>query len=169
MEAVVKKETENDTVLLHGTALTLQGCGVLISGRSGAGKSDLALRLLYWDGKVKDAARAATGSGFALVSDDQVEVRRQDRCLIANAPAAIAGKMEVRGVGVIDMPFAPQTELRLCVDLVARKDVPRIPEEPQLTREICGIEVPRLLLAPFDASTPIKLMLALRQQMNDFG
>ncbi|HAQ33260.1 MAG TPA: serine/threonine protein kinase, partial [Rhodospirillaceae bacterium] len=73
--------------LIHGTCVALNGVTVLLRGPSGSGKSDLALRLI--DG------------GGRLVADDQTLVEIQGERLVATAPETIAGKMEVRGVGVL--------------------------------------------------------------------
>ena len=70
---------------LHGTTVALDGRAVLISGPSGSGKSDLALRLF--------------DRGFVLVSDDRTIVRKEGSRLFASAPETIKGKLEVRGVG----------------------------------------------------------------------
>ena len=72
---------------VHASTVALDGRAVLISGPSGSGKSDLALRLL--------------DRGFALVSDDQTVVKKQGDALLASAPPSIAGKMEVRGIGIL--------------------------------------------------------------------
>jgi len=74
---------------LHASTVALDGRAVLISGPSGSGKSDLALRLL--------------DRGFILVSDDQTIVRKDGGHLVAGAPPTIAGKLEVRGIGIVDM------------------------------------------------------------------
>ena len=73
----------------HASTVAVDGRAVLITGPSGSGKSDLALRLL--------------DRGFTLVSDDQTIVRREGNKLIASAPPNIAGKLEIRGVGIVEM------------------------------------------------------------------
>lgn len=74
---------------LHASCVAAEGHAVLITGRSGSGKSDLALRLI--------------DRGFTLVSDDRTILRKQDGRLIASAPDTIKGKIEVRGVGILEM------------------------------------------------------------------
>src|SRR5256885_16911508 len=88
---------------LHASSVRLDGRGVLISGPSGSGKSDLALRLL--------------DRGFTLVSDDQTIVRRDDSRLIASAPPTIAGKLEIRGIGIVEMDTAKDVPVALLVEL----------------------------------------------------
>jgi len=133
-------------ILLHGTAVLLRGAGfepgaVLLRGLSGAGKSDLAFRLIE--------------TGGQLISDDQVELERRREKIFAGSVDAIKGLLEVRGVGLLRNDVAPQSPLRLVVDLVRREDVPRLPEAE--TVEILEVQVPRIRLHAFDASTPLKI------------
>ncbi len=122
--------------------------GVLLRGPSGAGKSDLALRLI--DG------------GWRLVSDDQTELRRHGGILYAAAPAAIRGRMEVRGLGIVEMPSAERAELCLVADLVEAAAVERLPE-PAFC-EFLGVRLPCLALDAFAASAAAKLRLAALRQ-----
>jgi HPr kinase/phosphorylase len=132
-------------ILVHGTTVALEGEGVLLRGPSGSGKSDLALRLI--DG------------GARLVADDQTELIRSPNGLIARSPASIAGKMEVRGVGILRVPMVSSVPVRLVVDLVPPGRVERLPE-PQFC-EYLQCSLPLLGLAPFEAATPAKIRLAL--------
>ena len=133
---------------LHATCIAIDGRGVLLRGASGAGKSDLALRLI--------------DQGADLVADDQVDLFDVDGRLTAAAPAAIAGRMEVRGIGVIPMPYLANAEVVLLVDLVPPDAVERMPE-PSLHR-LGRFDVPALALAPFEASAAAKIRLAVRRQ-----
>jgi RNase adaptor protein for sRNA GlmZ degradation len=128
---------------LHATCVALGGAAVLLRGPSGAGKSDLALRL------IADGAR--------LVADDQVELWAEDGRLLARAPAAIAGLMEVRGVGIVPAPALAAAPVELLADLVAAPE--RLPEPGVET--ILGVAIRRIELAPFEPSAPAKLRLAL--------
>ncbi len=97
-----------------------------------------------------------------LVADDQVWVAADENgTLIASPPPALAGKIEVRGIGIVEMPFLRQVALHLVCDLVEAKDVPRMAPEPWERTEIAGIALPALKLAPFEASAPLKLKTAL--------
>lgn len=140
--------------LVHGTCVALGRRGVLLRGASGSGKSDLALRFI---------ALADDAEGSAqLVADDQVFVEaRGDGTLDASAPPAIAGKIEVRGIGIVDMPFIEAARLVLVCDLVKREDVPRMSPDPLERTEIAGVAVPLLRLYAFEPSAPLKLKLAL--------
>lgn len=130
------------TELVHATTVSIGGRGVLISGRPGSGKSDLALRLI--------------DRGATLVADDQTLVRAEAGVAIASAPPAIAGKLEVRGVGIFAVERV-DAALSLCVALA--DTVERLPE-PRV-RMIAGAKLPEIMLDPRPASAPIKVELAL--------
>ena len=130
---------------LHATCIAIGRRGVLLTGASGAGKSDLALRLI--------------DRGAQLVSDDGVVVGLHDGRLIASAPATIANKLEVRGVGIVAMEAAPSAHVALVVALDQQPN--RMPDDPLPRRTIEGIAVPVIALAPFEASTPVKVEQAL--------
>ena len=119
--------------------------GVLLRGPSGAGKSDLALRLI--DG------------GARLVADDQTELRCVDGVLAASPAESLAGKIEVRGVGIVDVPYLDVVSLLLVCDLVAADSILRHPE-PRVVR-LADVELPLLSLAPFEASASAKLRLGV--------
>lgn len=133
-------------IRVHGTAIALGSEGILLRGPSGAGKSDLALRLI--------------DQGARLVADDQTELRRDGDDIVMSAPATITGQIEVRGLGIVAMPSVASAPLRLVVDLVLPEEIERMP----LPRECSYLDctVPLVALAPFEASAPAKLRLALR-------
>ncbi|MDH3596185.1 MAG: HPr kinase/phosphatase C-terminal domain-containing protein [Rhodospirillales bacterium] len=118
--------------------------GVLLRGPSGAGKSDLALRSI--------------DRGWRLVADDQTELRPAGGRLSAASPGAIAGRMEVRGLGIVSVPSTPGATLCLVVDLVSPGLVERLPE-PDF-RKLLGVRLRRLALDPFEVSALAKLRLA---------
>lgn len=129
---------------VHATCVAVDGRGVLITGPSGAGKSDLALRLL--------------DRGFSLVSDDRTCVRLEDGRLVASAPPRIAGKLEVRGIGIVDMEHAPETPLALAVEL--SNAIERLPEDGR-SFSVCGVSLPLVSVDAMTASAPAKVALAL--------
>ena len=130
---------------LHATCVAIGGRGVLLTGASGAGKSDLALRLI--------------DRGAELVSDDGTLVEARDGRLFGSAPATIAGRIEVRGIGIVELPARAAVPVALIVAL--DQPVPRMPDEVLPTRAIEGVALPLIALAPFDASTPVKVEKAL--------
>ena len=132
-------------VLIHASCVALDGRGVLLRDAPGAGKSDLALRLI--------------DAGAALVSDDQVALDDSGDALFAAPPARIAGLLEVRGLGIVTMAYRAPCAVHLVVDLVAPEAVERMPEVE--TIELYGHRVSRVALAPFEASAPAKVRLAL--------
>lgn len=129
----------------RATALAIEGKAVLFEGPSGVGKSDLALRLI---------SRGAT-----LISDDYVDLISSGGKLLASPPKEIAGKLEVRGVGIRDFPFLENIPVALIIALAPRAEVPRMPEE--IFVEILGFRLPKFVLHAFDASTPDKIFLLL--------
>lgn len=141
------------TTLVHATCVALRLPGrtwraVLLRGAPGAGKSDLALRLI--------------DAGGRLVADDQTRITRRGRTLTASAPTVLAGLIEVRGVGIVKMARSQvlaRGPLAMIVDLVPAEHVERLPDPAE--EEVLGVALPLLALAPFEASAPAKLRLAL--------
>ncbi len=131
---------------LHASCVAVDGRAILISGRSGSGKSDLALRLI--------------DRGAALVSDDYTIVRRVSGRLLARAPNNIGGRMEVRGLGILPFPFLSDVPVALLVDL--NLDVVRLPE-PRQHVSLAGCAVPVVAISALESSAPIKVEIALRQ------
>jgi len=130
---------------IHASCIAIDGAGILLRGPSGSGKSDLALRLI--DG------------GAILVADDQVELEVIGGVLFAHPPEVLAGKIEARGIGILEnMPWH-RAPVALTVDLVAREDVERLP--PARTCTIVGVDLPCVQLAPFETSTPAKIRALL--------
>jgi serine kinase of HPr protein (carbohydrate metabolism regulator) len=130
---------------LHASCVAIDGRAVLIEGLSGSGKSDLALRLI--------------DRGAELVSDDYTIVRRDGMQARAAPGPNIEGMIEVRGVGLVRMPHSTDVPIAMIVSLNA--DVERLPDALS-TRSIAGIAVPVVPVAPFEASAPIKVELALK-------
>ncbi|MET0687742.1 MAG: aldolase [Methyloceanibacter sp.] len=140
--------------LVHGTCVALGRRAALLRGASGFGKSDLALRFIALPSD-------ATGAPM-LVADDQVFVEpRGDRAPLVRAPETIAGKIEVRGIGIVDVPFLKEARLVLVCDLVDRPDMPRMAPKPLERTVIAGVTVPLVELNAFEPSAPLKLKLAL--------
>ena len=96
---------------IHGSCVSRESFGVLLLGPPGCGKSDLVLRLLE--------------CGFVLVADDRVNIANG----VASAPPPLVGLLEVRGLGILRLPFVPSTKIALVADLTARAE--RLPS-PQI-------------------------------------
>jgi serine kinase of HPr protein (carbohydrate metabolism regulator) len=129
---------------LHASTVASEGRAVLITGPSGTGKSDLALRLL--------------DRGFELVSDDQTIVRKDGDCLLASAPSNIAGKLEVRGIGIVDMERLDDVPVALVVELTS--EITRLPDDSR-ERLVLGVRLPLVSIDATTASAPSKVALAL--------
>jgi serine kinase of HPr protein (carbohydrate metabolism regulator) len=129
---------------VHASTIASEGRAVLITGPSGAGKSDLTLRLL--------------DRGFTLVSDDQTIVRKDGERLLASAPPNIAGKLEIRGIGIVEMATVGDVPVALLVELTS--EIQRLPDD-SLERPILGINLPLITIDAMTASAASKVALAL--------
>ncbi len=119
---------------VHATAVLLGAAGVLIRGPSSSGKTTLAQSL------VADWRR----TGFAcLVADDRVVLSQRNDRLIASPPAELAGRMELRGRGIVSSGYEPACVVRLVVDIVEDGDLERMPEDGALTEIIDGVRLCR--------------------------
>jgi len=139
-------------MFVHATCVALkQGRAwhaLLLRGPSGAGKSDLALRLIE--------------AGGRLVADDRTHLAKSGKGLVATSPGPLAGLIEVRGIGIVRLSRAQllaRAPLALLVDLVRPDQVERMPEPARET--VLDVDLPVVALAPFEASTVMKLHLAL--------
>jgi HPr kinase/phosphorylase len=122
---------------VHASCVARDGDGVLLIGPSGSGKSDLALRLL--------------ARGFTLVADDRVDIEDG----VAAPPVALAGLLEVRGLGIVRLPHAASARLALVAELN-----PSVERLPAPNRHI-GLDLPLIKLDPATASAPDRVALAL--------
>ena len=135
------------TIQIHASCVEVGGLGVLLRGASGSGKSDLALRLIE--------------AGGRLVADDRTDLALAGGALLASSPSSIAGRLEVRGVGIVELPNVMSTRVGLAADLVAASDIERLPVVRHC--EYLGVEIPLIALAPFESSAAAKLRLAARE------
>jgi serine kinase of HPr protein (carbohydrate metabolism regulator) len=129
---------------IHASTVAVDGRAVLISGPSGSGKSDLTLRLL--------------DRGFTLVSDDQTIVKREGDRLIASAPPTIKGKLEIRGIGIVDMETVESAPVALYVELTS--EIVRLPDDRR-ERPVLGVNLPLISVDAQTASAASKVSLAL--------
>ena len=130
---------------IHGTCVAIGNEAILFRGPSGSGKSDLALRVI--------------NCGGTLVSDDQTIIVRQEDELIMSSPENIRDKIEVRGVGIVNMPAKKEVRLGLVLDMMPSEKIDKIPL-PQFCWYL-GLQVPVLGLHPFENSAPLKVQLAI--------
>lgn len=131
------------------------GRGVLLLGPAGAGKSDLALRLI--------------DDGAKLVADDCTELLRSGPALIARfpsgAPRTLRGRLEVRGIGIVPVARAARVRLCLVVELRSGGTSERFPTGRSFAR--LGVDVPIVVLDPFTASAAAKVRLAVHTPAED--
>lgn len=132
----------------HASCVCINGSGVLIIGPSGAGKSDLTLRLIE-------------NKKAVLVADDQVYLSVENGKLYAAVPETIAGLLEVRGVGIVKMPYMAKTAIKLVVKLCAAPNcIERLPGENFFAFQELKIE--QLDLYPFEVSATDKIVIKLK-------
>ena len=115
----------NGSLIMHATCVDVNGSGVLIVGRSGSGKSSLAINLL--------------ALGSTLVADDQCELVRKNNKIRISKPASLPKSIEIRGVGLVSVPMINETSLDWIVNM-DELEKERMPT-PRFT-EIGGFRVP---------------------------
>ena len=115
----------NGSLIMHASCVDVNGSGVLIVGRSGSGKSSLAINLL--------------ALGSKLVADDQCELVRKNNSFRIFKPASLPKSIEIRGVGLVSVPMVKETSLDWVVNMdeVEKERMPT----PHFT-EIGGFRVP---------------------------
>jgi serine kinase of HPr protein (carbohydrate metabolism regulator) len=133
----------------HATAIILGDRGVLIRGRSGAGKTTLALALV--------AMSRANGRFARLVSDDQVLLEAHGGRLVCRSSEEIAGLAEYRGMGPGRTAFEPGMVIDLVVELVERGLAPRYPERHSVT--LAGCDIPFLVVPEHEIAGPALVVL----------
>ena len=142
-------------IFLHGTCVSVGGEGVLILGEPGSGKSALALRLIDEPGYGISGVLLRS----ELVADDQVIVIRDQDRLMASAPAALRGKLEIRGLGIVTLATPPSVPLALVVKLQDRSAIERLPDPA--TFAILGVALPLVEIDAIQPSAPARLRAAL--------
>jgi HPr kinase/phosphorylase len=130
---------------LHASCVELGGTGVVLLGASGSGKSDLALRLI--------------DAGASLVADDRLTLERRGDLLVGRPAPALAGLLEVRGFGIVRLPWCAESRLGLVVELRPEAPLPRLPEPEAY--ELLGLPLSHLRLDPRAPSAAAKIRLAL--------
>ena len=132
-------------VIANVSCVAVRGRAILIEGSPGSGKSSLALALI--------------DRGAVLVGDDAISVTLDGGHPQACPPPNTAGKLEIRNVGIVDLP-AGEAPLALILEL--GPEAPRFPLEVA-TGEICGVAIPRLRFAPGDAVQALRAEFALEK------
>ena len=140
-------------MLLHASCVSLGGAGLLLLGVPGSGKSSLALRLME--------------RGWSLVADDQVEITPQEHGLAAAPPGPLAGRLEIRGLGVFEALPHAATRLLLVARLRPAGTIARLPEPSRWRAH--GVELPEFPLDAADVAAPEKAAWARRAALGELA
>ena len=130
---------------VHATLIDYNGKGILLTGKSGSGKSDVALRMIM-------------DKGAKLVGDDRIILQRDGNAVLGKAPDILAKKLEVRNVGIVEIEnTTEEVEICLCVELCKDKtSLDRLPQNKYI--DILGVDIPQIELYPFEVSTIHKII-----------
>ena len=132
---------------IHGSCVARMGAAVLVTGPPGSGKSDLVLRLI--------------DRGYMLVSDDRVDI--DDRGA-ASPPESLAGLLEIRGLGIVRLPYRAGIKVALHIELG-----PQGARLPPLAVQDDVLGVPVVRLDPTHASAAARVSLALECALGGLG
>jgi HPr kinase/phosphorylase len=152
--------TNARTASVHASAVKVGNRAVLIRGPSGAGKSRLAFDLIL-------AGRSGQIPPAVLVGDDRVHLDAREGQLVVRAARELAGKIEIRGLGIRRCDFAPEAIVDLIVDLGAT-DAARLPPPEALLAQVYGIEIPRIPIGAGFSPLPL-VVAALTMTANSSG
>jgi HPr kinase/phosphorylase len=136
---------------MHATCVVIGERGILITGPSGSGKSTLAMALM------DDARRR--GHFAACAGDDQIFLESAGGLLVARAPQATLGKLEVYGVGIVAVDAIPSAVIDLVAELVAPEHIERMPPERTLT--LAGVDLPMLRVPRRQAALSAAMVLRM--------
>jgi serine kinase of HPr protein (carbohydrate metabolism regulator) len=145
-----------DRFNLHATAIVVQNTGILFTGPSGSGKSELAFSFMT------EAERC--GLQAALIAYDQIFEYLDGETIIAERPETIAGLLELRGSGIVSLKSIARAPLHFAVTTVLSSENPRLPEDDEVLLLPCGGHLP-LLRIPLSSLTPYGKFAALAQNL----
>ena len=143
----------------HGSVVEVNGIGILIEGPPGSGKTSLLFGILE--------TCQNRNIRSSLVADDQVFLKSVSGRLVARAPDTTAGKAEVRGFGIVNLPYIDETVIQLTVQLADRSNVERM-QEPGY-REILGVSIPAIKVPKFHEAGAVRIVLAQLELLNDIA
>ncbi len=136
---------------MHASFVLWRNKGILFRGKSGSGKSELALKFIE-------------NKGAVLVADDVVVFKMWQNRLIGEAPQNIKGLLEIRNVGISRYDFVNEAEVGLLVNLVSSKEnLERLPKNK--TENILGVEIPAIDLYAEDTTILEKIIVKLRDNL----
>lgn len=129
---------------IHATLISFHNKGILFIGKSGAGKSDVALRMIM-------------EKGATLVADDRVDLEYLDGVLYGSCPQNIQGLLEIRNVGIGQFEYKSKEKISLCIELCEDKNaLERLPNDEYV--DFLGVSVTKLKLYAFDCSILCKII-----------
>jgi HPr kinase/phosphorylase len=137
---------------IHASCVIWGGVGILIRGPSGSGKSRLAHFLIN--------RTPLFGKQAQLVGDDRIILEKRGDALFALVPEPIAGLLEVRGLGLIRLPYLEECRLGLVIDLCPKEDIPRLPFPEEFRTELEGVSLPRCFSASPEATLDVLLTMS---------
>lgn len=136
---------------MHASFVLWRNKGILFKGKSGSGKSELALKFIE-------------NKNAVLVADDVVALKTRQNKLWGYAPENIRGLLEIRNVGISRYEFAAEAEVSLLVNLVQYKEnLERLPKNK--TENILGVEIPAIDLYANDTTILEKIIVKLRDNL----
>lgn len=151
-----------DATLIHATTVYLDGYGVIISGASGIGKSSMAVELLS-EAHGFDFILLNSGNNI-LVADDQTQIVRTDvggqKQILAYCPKNIQGLLEIRGLGIISVPFKSPVTVHLYVEIVNRMP-PRMPAKQMQKITVLDVKIPYIQIFKDDRMPNARIRAAL--------
>ena len=134
------------TAIVQASVVAIDGRALMLDGPPGSGKSSLALALI--------------GCGAQLIGDDGVTLTRDGDTIMASPPPNIAGLLEIRGVGLVEMPLAAPTPLALILTLgEAGARLPKMAGE----RDVLGLAIPHLAFEPGSIAPAERAEWAMRK------
>lgn len=136
---------------VHASLVLWKNKGILFKGKSGSGKSELALKFIE-------------NKNAVLVADDVVALKTRNNTLWGSAPLNIRGLLEIRNVGISKYEFAAEAEINLVVNLVLSKEnLERLPKNK--CENILGVEIPAIDLYAEDTTILEKIIVKLRDNL----
>lgn len=136
---------------MHASLVLWKNKGILFKGKSGSGKSELALKFIE-------------NKNAVLVADDVVALKTRNNTLWGSAPLNISGLLEIRNVGISKYEFAAEAEINLVVNLVLSKEnLERLPKNK--CENILGVEIPAIDLYAEDTTILEKIIVKLRDNL----
>lgn len=139
------------TKRVHSTSVVIEDAGVMITGKSGFGKSDLALRLI--------------DSGATLISDDITICEKIGKSIFLFPPNETKGLLEVREIGIMTVPYIENIKLTLLVELV-EKEIDRLPK--QTFTKLMNTKIQKIKIKGKNSSSVAKIKLKINE-INDYG